>query len=150
MQSDAVGRPMEILLVEDSLASAKLTIGVLQNSQVMHRMTWLTDGSDAVEFLQQKGKYRQAPQPDLVLLDLQLPGQDGESVLRVVRADDRLQRVPVIVLTGSATEAVMRDVRALEVQGFLHKPINIEEFLRLVQELRQFWREDMIVPAALS
>ena len=92
---------MEILLVEDSLTSARLTMGTLKKGAFEHRLTWLSDGNDAVEFLFRRGKYAQAPRPDLILLDLGLPGKDGREVLTEIRACDELNGIPVVVMTAS-------------------------------------------------
>ncbi|MFG0295641.1 MAG: response regulator, partial [Maioricimonas sp. JB045] len=81
MQRETVGRPMEVLLVEDSLMAARLTIGALKQGRIEHRMTWLTSGEEARQFLHREGKFVRAPQPDLVLLDLMLPGISGQDLL---------------------------------------------------------------------
>ena len=100
MTHETVGRLMEILLIEDSLTFARLAIGALKNGQVQHRLTWLTDGAEAWEFLKRRGPYVNAPRPDLLLLDLKLPGLDGTEVLARLRADSGLKTLPVIVMTG--------------------------------------------------
>ena len=143
MKSDIVGRPMEILLVEDSLASARLTIGALNKSEVVHRLTWLANGDEASEFVSQEGKYRHAPKPDLILLDLSLPGRDGKEILALVRNTQHLRDTPVVVLTG--TEKKFRPC-SMDVEGYLTKPIDLEQFLKLVRELKRFWKNDMILP----
>lgn len=146
MQRETVGRPMEILLVEDSLTSARLTMGALRNGGLEHRLTWLTTGEEAVDFLQQQGKYVRAPRPDLVLLDLMLPGMSGQEVLAHIRGRDDLKTIPVVIMTGTASEqeAISSDV---QVQGFLTKPVDLQAFLQLVEQLKTFWKADMILPA---
>src|SRR4051812_32599618 len=99
-----VGRPMEILLIEDSMMFARIAIGALQG-RIQHRLTWLTDGSEALRFLQREGKYAAAPHPDLLLLDLKLPGMDGRELLTKVRADDALKSLPVVVMTADGEQA---------------------------------------------
>ena len=135
---------MEILLVEDSLTSARLTIAALKRSQVEHRLTWLSNGDEAAEFVTRVGKYKLAPKPDLILLDLALPGLDGEEILSLVRGADELRDVPVVVLTGS--DKKIRPC-SMDIEGYLTKPIDIEQFLKLVTELKRFWKNDMILPA---
>ncbi len=101
MRNEAIGRPMEILLVEDSLMSARLTMGALKNCEVQHRLTWLKDGNDASEFLNRRGIYAQAPRPDLILLDLELPGKDGRQLLQEVRENNDIRETPVVILTDA-------------------------------------------------
>ena len=148
MQREIVGRPMEILLVEDSLTSARVTMGALRNGGIEHRLTWLSNGDDAMQFLQQLGKYVRAPRPDLVLLDLMLPGMDGRAVLAGMRADTGLRDIPVVVMTGTMAEPADDGAKALDVQGFLTKPVDLQKFLGLVERLKDFWKADMILPSA--
>ena len=117
MSSNTVGRPMEILLVEDSLTSARVTIGALKRGRVQHRLTWLTDGAEAVEFVLRRGKFARAPRPDLILLDLELPGRDGREVLAEIKADLSLRSIPVVVLTGSTADEDVETTRRLEEIG---------------------------------
>lgn len=146
MEREAVGRPMEILLVEDSLTAARLTIGALRNGGIEHRLTWLSDGDDAVAFLRREGRYARAPHPDLVLLDLMLPGRNGRDVLADLRANPETSRTPVIVMTGTVDAPAAEAVEDLNVEGFLKKPINLDAFLSLVETLKDFWKTDMILP----
>ena len=147
MQRETVGRPMEILLVEDSLTSARLTMGALRNGGIEHRLTWLTSGDEASGFLQQQGKYLRAPRPDLILLDLMLPGKSGRDVLAEIRSTDALKDAPVVIMTGTATEQQAAEFEPLHVQGFLTKPVDLDAFLALVERLKTFWKDDMILPA---
>lgn len=146
MSNNTVGRPMEILLVEDSLTSARLTIGALKRGDVQHRLTWLTDGAEALEFLDRRGKFARAPRPDLILLDLELPGRDGREVLSDVKSDDALASIPVVILTSSTAEEDIEATRRLEVDGYMTKPVDLDKFLKLVRELERFWHADMILP----
>ena len=100
---DTVGRPMEILLIEDDLEDAGMTIEALRQGDVPCRISLVRDGEEAMEFLLRQDKYRRAPQPDLILLDLNLPKKSGREVLAEVKADQRLAGVPVVVLTSSRT-----------------------------------------------
>ncbi len=145
-ERETVGRPMEILLVEDSLPAARLTIGALKQGEIEHRLTWLTDGDEAVLFLKQTGRYARAPHPDLVLLDLMLPGKDGREVLSDMRAIPRLQSIPVVIMTGTVSEQQALGEERLGVQGFLEKPVDLEKFLSLVERLKDYWKADMILP----
>ena len=114
-ESQTVGRPMEILMVEDSLVAARLTMGALSKGQIQHRMSWLKTGEDSLEFLRHEGKYARAPRPDLILLDLGLPGISGKDVLASVKDDESLKGIPVVVLTASTDPADRADVGHFDV-----------------------------------
>lgn len=150
MRHNTVGRPMEILLVEDSLTSARLTMGALRNGQVQHRLTWLTDGEETLEFLYRRGKYARAPRPDLILLDLGLPRRDGREVLAEMKADEDLKAIPVVVMTSSTDPEDVVSSELLQVESYMTKPVDLEKFLRVVRELKGFWHADMILPTAVG
>ena len=145
-ESQTVGRPMEILMVEDSLVAAPLTMGALSKGQIQHRMSWLKTGEDSLEFLRHEGKYARAPRPDLILLDLGLPGISGKDVLASVKDDESLKGIPVVVLTASTDPADRADVGHFDVAAYLTKPVDLEKFLWLVKELKQFWLAEVILP----
>lgn len=142
-----VGRPMEIALIEDNLRDAGLTIEALRSGKVEHRLTILCDGEEALEFLRRQGQFARAPRPDLILLDLHLPKIDGLEVLAEIKADDDLQGIPVVVLTGSDDERDRWRCQILSVVTFLTKPVNLEKFLGLVKQLEKHWLADVILPA---
>ena len=147
LSQNTVGRPIEILLVEDSLTSARLTIGALKKGEFEHRLTWISDGNEAVEFLFRRGKYGQAPRPDMILLDLGLPGKDGREVLTEIKACDDLSGIPVVVMTASTDQEDIVRTQQLQVESYLVKPVDLEKFLRLVKELKRFWlHEEVILP----
>ncbi len=148
MYRETVGRPMEILLVEDSVPAAKLAIGGLKKGKFDYRLTWLRDGQEASEFLHQTGIFSQAPRPDLILLDLGLPRKDGRELLAETKADEQLQNIPVVVLTASTNQTDIVRSENLNVEAYLIKPVDLQKFLNLVSELKQFWKEDMVVPRA--
>lgn len=150
LSGETVGRPMEILLVEDSLVAARVTIGALKNSHIQHRLTLVTDGADALSFLRREGKYSRAPVPDLILLDIQLPGLDGRELLAEIRKDQDLKNIPVVMMTATETEETFAGTDPLPVQGFLEKPINIERFHALLVNLNQFWHRDMLIPERVA
>jgi two-component system, chemotaxis family, response regulator Rcp1 len=147
MASETVGRPMEILLVEDSLMFARIAIGALTQGQIQHRLTWLSDGLEALHFLQRQGKYALAPRPDLLLLDLKLPGMDGQELLESVRSDGHLKSIPVVVMTGDGEQA---QLGTLQVDAFLTKPLDLTKFIEIIQKLSRFWQADMVLPSAGS
>ncbi len=141
-----VGRPMEILLVEDSRVDARLTIGALQEGQLKHRLTIVRDGEEAMLFLHQEKWFAQAPRPDLVLLDLNLPRKDGREVLKEIKADYRLNEIPVIILTASQNHKDELRSQMLNVDGYMQKPVDLKQFIALVRQLKAFWHADVILP----
>jgi CheY-like chemotaxis protein len=147
MKLEAVGRPMEILLVEDSLTDARLAIEALKHGEIKHRLTLVRDGAEAMEFLQRQGMFRRAPRPDLILLDLQLPKLDGRDVLSALRAQEDLRAIPVVILTASEAHADVVRSELLQVDGYLVKPLNVDEFVALVRQLKHFWHADVILPS---
>lgn len=146
MQESTIGRPMEVLMVEDSLVFARITMAALKNGGVKHRLTWLTDGIAAMDFLQRTGLYTRAPQPDLILLDLGLPKKDGREVLEDIRADDDLKEIPIVVMTASEDEADRELSERLQVECFVTKPVDLEKFVQVVKDLKHCWHEDMVLP----
>ena len=146
MMRETIGRPMEILLVEDDLEDAGLTIEALRNGEVPCRISLVRDGEEAMEFLLRDGKFRRAPQPDLILLDLNLPKKSGREVLAEVKADERLARVPVVVLTGSRTHQQILQAENLHVESYLTKPVDLSQFDGVVKSLRKYMLSDVILP----
>ncbi|HUT10714.1 MAG TPA: response regulator [Thermoguttaceae bacterium] len=144
---ETVGRPMEILLVEDDLEDAGLTIEALRESDVRCRVSLVRDGEEAVEFLHRRGRYGRAPRPDLILLDLNLPKKDGREVLAEIKADRRLRRKPVVVLTASTTHREILEEEHLHVEDYLLKPVDVGQFIHLVKSLRRYWLSDVILPS---
>ncbi|MDA0835480.1 MAG: response regulator [Planctomycetota bacterium] len=143
---EVIGRPMELLLIEDSLTSARLLMGVLKKQKLQHRLTWLTDGNEATEFLWRRGKFCKAPRPDLVMLDLGLPGKDGREILTELRQDEELRSLPVVVMTSSTDETDRMRSLSLEVEAYLIKPIDVKNFGKLLIGLKNFWQNDQVQP----
>jgi len=146
MMRETVGRSMEILLVEDDLEDAGLTIEALRNGSVPCRISLVRDGEEAMEFLHRRDKYRRAPQPDLILLDLNLPKKSGREVLAEVRADPRLTAVPVDVLTSSRHHREILEAEQLRVESYLTKPVDLPQFEGVVKSLRKYMLSDVILP----
>ncbi len=147
MQDQVVGRPMEIMLVEDGLLDARVTIAALKEGLTKHRLTLIRDGEEAMEFLRQEGRFAQAPRPDLILLDLMLPKKSGTEVLDDVRSDFSLKDIPVVVMTASDDEEDRVKCQMLNVDAFISKPVNVDKFLDVVKQLKRFWLNDVILPA---
>jgi two-component system, chemotaxis family, response regulator Rcp1 len=146
MSRETIGRPMEILMVEDDLEDAGFTIDALNKGEVPCRISLVCDGEEALEFIFQQGRFRRAPRPDLVLLDLQLPKIEGREVLIKIKADEKLQRIPVVVLTASRVHMEILKAENLRVESYLTKPIDLPEFYRVVKSLRKYMLTDVIMP----
>ena len=142
-----VGRPMEILLVEDALVDARLTIGAQQHGGFRHRLTLVRDGEEAFEFVFRRDKFAHAPRPDLILLDLMLPRKPGLEVLHEVKSHEGLKDIPVVVMTASLDEEDKLQCDSLKVDGYIIKPVNLEKFLDLVRMLKKYWLDDVILPS---
>jgi two-component system, chemotaxis family, response regulator Rcp1 len=146
-QDQVIGRPMEILLVEDGLLDARVTIASLKEGLTQHRLTLIRDGEEALEFLRQEGRFVRAPRPDLILLDLMLPKKTGTEILDELQADFTLKEIPVVIMTASDDEESREKCTALQVDAFIEKPVNVEKFLEVVKQLKRFWLNDVILPA---
>ena len=146
MHETTIGRPMEILLVEDGLVDARVTIAALKRGEIVHRLTLVRDGEEALEFLRRQGHFARAPRPDLVLLDLLLPKKDGLEVLAEIRGDEELKTIPVVVLTSSLDASDRSGCQALGVEGYITKPVDLEKFLAVVRDLKAHWHADLILP----
>jgi two-component system, chemotaxis family, response regulator Rcp1 len=131
--------PIEILLVEDNPADVRLTIEALKEAKVANRLSVVKDGVGAMEFLQQKGSYADAPRPDLILLDLNLPRKDGREVLAEIKADPSHKRIPVVVLTTSHAEEDILKAYDLHANCYITKPVDFEQFMKVVQSIENFW-----------
>lgn len=147
MKRDTIGRPMEILLVEDNRMDAHFAMRALEKANFKHRCTLVVNGEEAMEYLQRRGIFARAPKPDLILLDLALPKKDGREVLSEIRADEKLKEIPVVVLSGSTDEADVAHTQLLEVESYLVKPVNLNNFLDVIRELKRFWHQGVILPA---
>lgn len=128
-----------ILLVEDSLADIRLTEEALRDSPIVDTLHVARDGEEAMDFLRQRGKHVEAPRPDLVLLDLNLPRKDGREVLEELKSDLDLRRIPIVVLTTSATEADILRSYDLHVNSYVTKPVDLDEFTNVVHSIQGFW-----------
>ena len=147
MSRDTVGRPMEILLVEDKLSDAGLAMEALKQGGVQCRVSLVRDGQEAMEFLHCKGIYASAPRPDVILLDLELPKKNGREVLAEVRMDERLKGIPVVVLTASRIHEETLKSENLQVDSYMVKPVDVAQFVGVVKSLRRFWLAEVILPA---
>ena len=131
--------PIEILLVEDNAADVRLTKEALREGKVRNRLTVARDGVEALEVLRRVGKHADAPRPDLILLDLNLPRKDGREVLADIKADDDLRRIPVVVLTTSSAELDIVKSYDLHANCYITKPVDLDKFVEVVKTIDDFW-----------
>ena len=133
------GRAIEILLVEDNLGDARLTQEALREARVSNHMSLVRDGVEALAFLRREGGYASAPRPDLILLDLNLPRKDGREVLSEIKSDERLRRIPVVVLTVSQADEDILRAYNLSANCYITKPVDLEQFIKVVRSIENFW-----------
>jgi CheY-like chemotaxis protein len=131
--------PIEILLVEDSPGDIRLTQEALKEAKVLNRLSVAVDGVEALDFLHRRGEFPDAPHPDLILLDLNLPRKDGREVLKEIKAEEHLRRIPVVVLTTSQADADIINAYDLHANCYITKPVDFKQFIRVVQSIEDFW-----------
>jgi CheY-like chemotaxis protein len=139
-------QPIEILLVEDNPGDARLTIEAMREAKVRNRIHVVEDGVEAMEFLRRRGRFGDAPRPDLILLDLNLPRMDGREVLSEVKSDPDLRRIPVVVLTTSQTEEDVIRAYDLHANCYVTKPVDLEQFMKIVNQIDEFWVKVVTLP----
>lgn len=132
-------RPIEILLAEDSSGDVRLTREALKGAKVRNNLYVVRDGVEAMAFLRQEGEYADAPRPDVILLDLNMPRKDGREVLAELKQDPDLKRIPVVVLTVSQAEEDILASYNLHANCYISKPVDLDQFLRVVESIDEFW-----------
>ena len=138
--------PVEILLAEDNPGDVMLTKKALEQGKLANNLHVTTDGVDALQFLRQEGEYEDAPRPDLVLLDLNMPRKDGEDVLEEMQADASLRRIPVVVLTSSESEEDIAKSYELNANAYPTKPVDFDGFVEIVNRMEDFWFQVVKLP----
>jgi chemotaxis family two-component system response regulator Rcp1 len=132
-------RPVEILMVEDNPGDIRLTVEALKEGKVRNNLHTAEDGVEALAFLRREGRYAEAPRPDLVLLDLNLPKMNGREVLAEIKADPNLRRIPVVILTVSQAEQDIVKSYNLHANCYITKPVDLDQFLEVVKSIENFW-----------
>jgi CheY-like chemotaxis protein len=141
------GKPIEILLIEDSAGDARLALEAIREIKIYNHLSWVADGEEALAFLRREGEYEQAPRPDLILLDLNLPKKDGREVLAEIKADQDLRRIPVVVLTTSQAEEDIFRAYNLNANCYISKPVDLEQFFKVVRSIKEFWLTIVKLPS---
>jgi len=130
---------VDILLVEDNAGDARLAQEALKESKVKNQLHIVNDGMEATDFLFKRNNYKDAPSPDLIILDLNLPKKDGREVLAEIKADENLKRIPVVILTISKAEEDIMKSYDLHANCFITKPLDLNKFLEVVKSIEDFW-----------
>jgi len=137
---------LEILLVEDNQHDASLARELFLEDRLQNQVTIVDDGVKALAYLRGLGEYKGKPQPDLVLLDLNLPKKDGREVLAEIKSDPKLEGIPVIILTGSRAEEDILKAYNLNVTSYIIKPVNVDKLIRALRNIDTFWLSIVKVP----
>ena len=139
-------RPIEVLLVEDNPGDVRLTVEALKEAKVLNHLSVAGDGADALAFLRRQGAHAQAPRPELILLDLNLPKKDGREVLAEIKEDADLRRIPVVILTTSQAEQDIVKTYNLHANCYITKPVELDQFMEIVKSIEGFWLSIVRLP----
>lgn len=146
MMNNLAFHNIEILLIEDSPSDANLTIKGFMNAKIANNLRWVEDGETAMNYLRQQGEFANVRRPDLILLDLNLPGMDGREVLTEIKSDPNLKMIPVVVLTTSADEHDILRSYNLNANCYVTKPLDVYQFIEVVQLIQDFWLAAVALP----
>lgn len=147
MTTNVTGKPIEILLVEDSPGDVRLTMETLKDAKVLNHLNVVGDGEEAMAFLRRDAPHADAPRPDLILLDLNLPKKDGQEVLAEIKSDSQLRRIPVVVLTTSAAEQDILEAYDLHANCYITKPVDLDQWMTVVKSIEDFWLTIVKLPS---
>jgi|ERR1039457_888165 two-component system, chemotaxis family, response regulator Rcp1 len=141
-------RSIEVLLVEDNPADARLTQEAFSEGLLTNHLNVVTDGFEAMDFLRQRGRHSRAPRPDLILLDLNLPGKGGREVLEEIKTDPGLRRIPVMMLSSSTADQDLQCAYELHANCYIAKPLDFVQYLDVVRSIEHFWFGIVTLPSA--
>jgi chemotaxis family two-component system response regulator Rcp1 len=141
-------KPAKILLVEDNPGDARLTLEAFKERKMINHFVVIRDGVEALSYLRQEGQYATAETPDLILLDLNLPKMDGRQVLAKIKSDEKLRKIPVVVLTTSASEDDISQAYNSHANCYITKPVDLEQFMKVVQSIENFWFSLVKLPSS--
>ncbi|MFC1491578.1 response regulator [Nitrospinota bacterium] len=139
MSNGTSGTAIEILLVEDNPGDVRLTKEALNTVKFSNKIHVVWNGEEAMAFLRREGEFSDAPRPDLILLDLNLPRKDGRDVLSEVKVDEDLKRIPVVILTTSSAEEDILKTYDLYANCYVTKPVDLEQFIKVLKAIDEFW-----------
>jgi CheY-like chemotaxis protein len=141
-------KTIEILLVEDNEADIRLTREVFADGRLLNRLNITRDGEEAMSFLRRERPFQEAPRPDLILLDLNLPRKDGREVLAEIKNDPELRRIPVVILTTSRAEADVVQTYELHANCYIVKPVDLGQFINVIRSIEDFWLKLVRLPGS--
>ena len=147
MKDARAGTIMDVLLVEDSPGDVRLTQEAFREANGSVRLHVASDGVEAMAFLRHEGVHMDAPRPEFILLDLNLPRMDGREVLAQIKADDSLRTIPTVILTTSDADADVLQSYQLNANAYLRKPVTLEAFESLVRSINDFWLTKVVLPS---
>lgn len=147
---DRLGRPADFLLVEDNPGDVRLTQEALKSHKVQNNLHVVTDGEEAMAFLRRQGRYKDSPRPDIILLDLNLPKKDGREVLAEIKSDPNLKTIPVVIITSSEAEQDVIKSYNLSANCYVTKPVNLDQFIKVVQSINDFWLTIVKLPSSIE
>ena len=139
-------KAVEILLIEDNPGDVRLTVEALKESKIINNLNVVDDGIEALSYLQKEGIYKDKPRPDLIILDLNLPKKDGREVLGEIKSDDSLKQIPIVILTTSEAEEDIIKSYELHANCYITKPVNMEQFIKVVKSVGDFWFSIVMLP----
>ncbi len=142
-----MNRPFEILLVEDNVADVRLIKDLLKEGTASTNLNVARDGNEALEYIFRRGEFEQAVTPDLILLDLNLPEKHGRDVLREIKADLKLRKIPVIVLTTSGADDDIASCYDLHANCYIRKPVDLDRFIQVMKGIEDFWLTTVELPS---
>jgi chemotaxis family two-component system response regulator Rcp1 len=143
---EGLGRPIEILLVEDNPGDVRLTIEALRDAKTSNHLTVAPDGVEALAMVRGAPPHQEAGHFDLILLDLNLPKKNGRELLADLKSDPQLKRIPVVILTTSKAEEDILKTYDLHANCYITKPVGFEEFMHVVRSIEDFWLSVVTLP----
>ena len=146
MTTKIKGDPIEILLIEDNPGDIEFTRIAFKEYKFNNKLNVVRDGESALDYLHQKGKYQKAVKPDIIILDLTLPGIDGFEVLTTIKKDEKLENIPVVILTSSDREEDIEKAYENYASCFVSKPLNFEQFVKIIKSMNDFWLSIVTLP----
>lgn len=142
-----LGKPADILLVEDNPGDARLAMEAMKEARTQNRLHWVQDGVAAMAFLRKQGSYSTSPRPGMILLDLNLPRKNGPEVLKEIKTDPDLRRIPVAILTISKAEEDIFNSYDLHANCYISKSIDVDQFIAIVKSINHFWLSVVTLPS---